>query len=259
MPIDWNPLNAVGSVLSFIQGGQERRQAVENQERTIRANKEMAEYQYSKDLEMWNRGNEYNTPAAQMLRLKQGGLNPNLVYGHGATGNMATQLPKYSAPTVEYKTPVGVDLPGLLSAYQDMQVKQAQIRSYNANAGIAENKEVMSRTDRQYYPDNVFLKNRLLAAEEGLKGWSSFFGEPEKRDEYSRYQQDFATTRLRQQFRLMEEKIEAQNLANEFYSGKMITDIGAKIFNTLGVSKLFGGGTRRAARGALSSGTIRRR
>ena len=40
----------------------------------------LAEYQYQKDLEMWNKQNEYNNPSNQMARLKDAGLNPNLVY-----------------------------------------------------------------------------------------------------------------------------------------------------------------------------------
>lgn len=44
-------------------------------------------------LEDWNRQNEYNSPAQQMARLKAAGLNPNLVYGHGADAT-ATQMPR---------------------------------------------------------------------------------------------------------------------------------------------------------------------
>lgn len=44
-------------------------------------------------LEDWNRQNEYNSPAAQMARLKAAGLNPNLVYGHGADAQSG-QMPR---------------------------------------------------------------------------------------------------------------------------------------------------------------------
>ena len=41
---------------------------------------------------MWERQNAYNTPAKQMERLKNAGLNPALMYGQGNTGNaMAAQ------------------------------------------------------------------------------------------------------------------------------------------------------------------------
>ena len=40
-------------------------------------------------LEDWNRQNEYNSPEQQMQRLRQAGLNPNLVYGKGADNTAA--------------------------------------------------------------------------------------------------------------------------------------------------------------------------
>ncbi len=35
----------------------------------------------SQNIEFWNMQNAYNDPSAQMARLKQAGLNPNLIYG----------------------------------------------------------------------------------------------------------------------------------------------------------------------------------
>lgn len=40
-------------------------------------------------LEDWNRQNEYNHPLQQMQRLREAGLNPNLVYGKGADNTAA--------------------------------------------------------------------------------------------------------------------------------------------------------------------------
>lgn len=74
---------------------------------------------------MWNRANAYNTPEAQMQRFKQAGLNPKLIYGQS---NMSTAtLPKFQAPQYDYNPPVAVDLPAILSSYQDFRLKQAQI------------------------------------------------------------------------------------------------------------------------------------
>lgn len=42
---------------------------------------------------MWHLQNEYNTPSAQMARLKEAGLNPNLAYGSVSSGN--AEAPKY--------------------------------------------------------------------------------------------------------------------------------------------------------------------
>lgn len=103
---------------------------------TLSANKELAEYGYSKDLEMWNRSNEYNAPGAQMDRLRQAGLNPNLVYGSGAVGNSSGQLPKYSAPTADFSRvpPIGMGIPAMLGMFQDFTMKNAQIDNVRAQS-----------------------------------------------------------------------------------------------------------------------------
>ena len=48
-------------------------------------NRQDATTAYQRSIDMWNMNNAYNDPSAQMERLKQAGLNPNLVYGGGAT------------------------------------------------------------------------------------------------------------------------------------------------------------------------------
>lgn len=60
-------------------------------------NKEMAEIQNQYNIDMWNRQNEYNSPLQQMNRLKEAGLNPNLMYSQGTVGN-ASSAPQMSAP-----------------------------------------------------------------------------------------------------------------------------------------------------------------
>ena len=53
-------------------------------------NTEMANLQNQYNIDMWQRNNEYNSPSAQMQRLKSAGLNPNLMYGQGSTGNSSS-------------------------------------------------------------------------------------------------------------------------------------------------------------------------
>ena len=134
----WSTLGKIGSNLlqgapivgGLIQGNINAKIARENTDRTIAANKEMAAYQYSKDLEMWNRGNVYNSPLAQMDRLKAAGLNPNMVYGSGSAAGMAAgQLPRYNAPTLDYNYIPPVDIPSVISAFQNFRLGNAQIRN----------------------------------------------------------------------------------------------------------------------------------
>lgn len=121
---------AAGAYQAWLEAKTARR----NTDATNRANQQMAEYAYNRDQAMWQMGNEYNAPEAQMARLKSAGLNPNMVYGSGnAAGNASAQLPKYQAPRMEfnYKTPI--DLPGMISMYQDVAMKAAQIDQVRAN------------------------------------------------------------------------------------------------------------------------------
>jgi len=115
----------VSGVTGLLNSALARKTSVENTEKTIQANKQMAAYQYSKDLEMWNRQNEYNSPENQMLRMKNAGLNPNLMYGHGTSGQ-ATTMPKYNAPRIDYSYEP-IQVPEMVSKYQDLAMKNAQI------------------------------------------------------------------------------------------------------------------------------------
>lgn len=109
------------------------------QNKQNKANMELAKYAYKKDLEMWNRGNAYNSPQAQMQRLEAAGLNKALVYGNGAVaGQSAGSLPKYNAPTLDYSyvPPVEATIAGALDTYQNFRVKQAQVDNLKAQNKI---------------------------------------------------------------------------------------------------------------------------
>lgn len=108
---------------------------------TNRANKKQAEYQYSTAQEQWNKANQYNTPQDQMLRLAEAGLNPNLVYGsNSVTGNTSSPAESYKAQKMQY------DMPNILSAYQDFQIKAAQVDNVKAQTN-----NVMQKTLSEQY------------------------------------------------------------------------------------------------------------
>lgn len=83
-----------------------------SQKKTNKANMELAKYQnewqsqenekaYQRNLQMWNLQNAYNSPTQQMARLRSAGLNPNLVYGSGVTGNSAGSTPQYQPADIK--------------------------------------------------------------------------------------------------------------------------------------------------------------
>lgn len=63
--------------------------------------KELMNKQYNAQLQMWNLQNEYNSPSAQVERLREAGLNPALVYGNGNALTAASSMtaPSGSAPS----------------------------------------------------------------------------------------------------------------------------------------------------------------
>lgn len=108
-----------------------------SQERANKANLKLAEYQYSKALEMWNRQNEYNLPKNQMQRLTSAGLNPNLVYGNGTVqGLTSAPAPQYHAPTLQAYTNFG-SLGAEQAVTTYMQAKQADANVNKTNAEAA--------------------------------------------------------------------------------------------------------------------------
>lgn len=79
--------------------------------------------------------NAYNTPAQQMARLREAGLNPNLVYGSGSvSGNLST------APTGNYQSRGGNlfdvlgGVLGAYDAYQSAELKKANAEYAKNNA-----------------------------------------------------------------------------------------------------------------------------
>lgn len=82
----------------------------------------------------WNMQNQYDSPAAQMERLKAAGLNPNLVYGKGAD-NTAGPIRSSSAPAWSPDAP-RFDMGSVLSSYFDTQIKQQTIDNLGAQRQV---------------------------------------------------------------------------------------------------------------------------
>lgn len=124
-----NLLGNVGNALSTMHVNKKQRQH----------NREMYDLQRQHALDDWNRNNEYNSPQAQMERLRQAGLNPNLVYGNGATTEASpirnTQMQSWSPSAPQF------DFSGIGNAFMavyDMQQKQAQTDNIKMQQGLIE-------------------------------------------------------------------------------------------------------------------------
>lgn len=99
---------------------------------TIGAQKRAATTAYKRQKEFWNMQNAYNTPKAQMQRLKDAGLNPALMYGKGNVGN-AMQLSSVGKADVS-----GPNLAQSAAAGAQLSLINAQRRKIEAEANNIE-------------------------------------------------------------------------------------------------------------------------
>lgn len=118
--------NSIASAVAQTVASQEDKWA---QKRSFEYNMQMAQYQNEVNRENWHMQNQYNTPSAQMARLKEAGLNPNLVYGGGSAQTPATSIHAMPGATMQayqghwrIADAVGTALDG---AFKAMQVKKA--------------------------------------------------------------------------------------------------------------------------------------
>lgn len=122
----WLPAAIAGG--AALAGGIVNATSQQNMNRKNRAfSREMYQRQKDDNLAFWAQQNTYNSPAEQMKRFKEAGLNPNLIYGQGNAGNagpIATpdaQAPNTRAP--EWGSGIAAGGQAGVQAYFDTQIK----------------------------------------------------------------------------------------------------------------------------------------
>ena len=121
-------------VAALGQGGQAYAQGKMNK-KTREWNEKMYGVQRKDALSDFTMQNEYNSPQAQMSRLKMAGLNPNMVYGKGTIDNQTGSVRSTDVKSWNPETPnfsLGAAAQTGLSSYYDVQIKQAQIDNLKA-------------------------------------------------------------------------------------------------------------------------------
>lgn len=201
-----------------------------NTDAAIAANWRMANFQYEKNLEQWYRENQYNAPDEQMRRLRNAGLNPNLVYGTGSvSGNTTTQGPRFQAPDVEYNyEPFQMQADGIMKAVDfasTQELKSAQSAEISeriknlatqrdALRAKTEN-EIINSLYYKYRGKNQQLKNRL--GDELFKTQVDYAREQLRRLKGDISLQDYRKKTLKSQYELNVERKEGLKQDNESY------------------------------------------
>lgn len=111
---------------------------------------------YQRDMEMWRIQNEYNSPSSQMARYQAAGLNPNLIYGQGSSGN-ATGMPSYQ-PAAGGTRPSGMET---LTRIANVIQLLVGLKGNLASAEVARQRAKSAALSLQYLPGYLSGRNRL--------------------------------------------------------------------------------------------------
>lgn len=98
-------IGAAGALLGSMFGSNKQESNVQQQieaakeenQKNREWNLNLAKMQNSWNIDQWNRENAYNTPAAQMARLKQANINPDLFYGNSGAVSPAAASPEMTS------------------------------------------------------------------------------------------------------------------------------------------------------------------
>lgn len=136
----------VGGLASNLLNASAQRRENRRQEAFSR---EMWEKQGQREIDYFNMQNAYNDPSAVMDRLKNAGLNPNLVYGNGSSTMAAASVSPKQAHGIS-PSPARYDLGSLVT-------QQLALKQMNANIARteAETKAIEARTANQLFTNEV--------------------------------------------------------------------------------------------------------
>lgn len=144
-------------------------------------NMDLANRQNAANIEMWNMQNEYNSPKAQMARLKAAGLNPNMIYNNGSasTGNSSSppeavaagrQVPEFKGFGFEKLAALGTVWSNIL----DLEQKQAGIQNtVETNRNIRLQNDLLAK-DAELKQQDLIIK-QLFATNYGIKNSRDMF------------------------------------------------------------------------------------
>lgn len=119
-------MGILGAAAGLIGGIFDRASNRKINQRTIQFQREMFEKQGQREVDFWKMQNQYNLPSEQMQRLKDAGLNPNLVYGNGADAQSAN-LRAGGAPSAPAQMSESIDLGSIAQSALAMKQVQANI------------------------------------------------------------------------------------------------------------------------------------
>lgn len=160
---------ASGGMGILFQRQNDRRQLKQQQklqDQQIAGQKELTDYSYGKQLQMW-KDTSYQ---AQMEQLKAAGLNPGLIYGMGGAGGQTTGSPGQTGVTGGQAPGGGREIQDAIGMGMQIQMNKAQIALLEAQASKTKAEETkLTGVDTQ----EVTQRISLMAQQEDNARWQT--------------------------------------------------------------------------------------
>lgn len=133
LPLLAAALPLIGSGIDALSTGAQNRKSRE-------FSREMYDRTKADNLAFWDQQNKYNSPQAQMQRLKEAGLNPNLIYGGSGNSGQAAPIQTPDVQSAQFRS---TDFAGgaaqsanNLAEFQNMEIRQAQLDNLFAQGSV---------------------------------------------------------------------------------------------------------------------------
>lgn len=138
---------AISAIGSFFGNRSNRKQSAEAFERESKFAREerLAQQQWIE--QMYEKNNSYNSPAAQMQRMRDAGLNPDLMYSRGDVGNATAPEAPAQAPTPRFNVIPTNTYGQTAQIAADAGLKAAQARLADSESKKADTEESLLTAD----------------------------------------------------------------------------------------------------------------
>lgn len=121
----------------------------------------MQKWTHDINLTDWGLENEYNSPKNQMKRLKEAGLNPNLIYGSGGAGMTGGSVNSTGNSSSNQDAPQ-FDMTGVIKMFIDLQMLDKQKDLIQAQMEATRTNEELSRVGIARGEQDMSMKNSLF-------------------------------------------------------------------------------------------------
>lgn len=137
-------ISAIGSLFGNKSNRKQSAKAFERESKFAREER-LAQQQWIE--QMYEKNNSYNSPAAQMQRLKEAGLNPDLMYSRGDVGNATAPEAPQQAMTPRYNVIPTNTYGQTAQIAADAGLKAAQARLADSQSKKTETEESLLTAD----------------------------------------------------------------------------------------------------------------